>query len=99
MPKLRAVSAMQNREARAAGFSIHPNMAIPPASLISKYHSAVEAGDLLAIGVGDENLSIWRHSNGEAVGFGPIRIEARQIGSRTYALVQKPKEHRDRRDR
>lgn len=89
VPKLRAVSAMQNAAARTAGFSIHPNMAIPAGSIVAKYHAAVGAGEILANGVGEEDLSIWRHSNGEAVGFGPIRIEARQIGGCTYALVQK----------
>lgn len=89
VPKLRAVSAMQNDRARAAGFTIHPNIAVPAASIVAKYHSATEAGDLLAIGVGEEDLAIWRHSDGKAVGFGPIRIETHQVGGCTYALVQK----------
>lgn len=88
-PKLRAVEAMQNPAARSSGFIIHRNMTIPGASFIAKHFEQAGQEELAAeLLSGNEDLSIWRHSDGKAVGFGPIHIESRRIGGKMTAIVQ-----------
>jgi len=38
--------------------------------------------------IGFEKLETWRHSDGTAVGYGEIQVEARRVGPKAVAIVQ-----------
>lgn len=90
-PKLRAVVSTQNLAARDARFIIHRNMTIPAASLVAKhFEETEEPQNARLIARGKEDLSIWRHSDGDPVGCGTIHIEAKRTGTSLVALIQRP---------
>lgn len=96
-PKLRAVASTQNPAARSAGFIIHRNMAIPAASLIAKHFEQTgKTAQTNEFASGEEELSIWRHSDGKAIGFGPAHIECRWIGTNLTAILQQLLPRRNR---
>jgi hypothetical protein len=86
--RLRALGVTLNQPARGSRFRIDRNMAIPPASLITKAFDAMVDADSQVGLLGEESLALWRHSNGQAVGFVQIRIETLQIYDHVYALLQ-----------
>jgi hypothetical protein len=86
--KLRALTAGSNEAARKARFRIDPSMAVPAESVVARRFYGEEVPSLLDDGSVVEDLSIWRHSDGTAVGSGPVRIETRSIGNRIWALIQ-----------
>lgn len=82
--KLRVVSVIQNEAAKRHNFRVDRNMMVPSNSLIATHFGRPE----LPSCVGCEDFSIWRHSNGQAVGRGLIHIETRFQGNHVVALVQ-----------
>ena len=82
-PKLRAVVVGSNDAARRSGLKVHKNMAIPASSIIAKLYGS----DNQANASGEESLSIWRHSDGSAIGFHQVRIEAVRVKDRVLALI------------
>ena len=105
IPKLRAVNSSRNQAATSAKLTIHKNMSIPSGSAIFKHFQATgkaeSASEKCCV---DENLSIWRTSDGKVMGFGVVRVEAKRISETTVlALIQKgifskPKPTRTRSD-
>lgn len=88
--KLRAVESTQNPAARSLKFIIHRNIAIPAASIITKHFELTDDPEQSRlVASGDEELSIWRHTDGEAIGFGRVHIEAKRIGGTLTAIIQR----------
>lgn len=86
--KLRAVYVIANDRVKdAPDFTIHPNMQVPPTSVIAVAHKDTP----LIFGsqdfTGTENLSQWTHSDGSCLSNVPIRIHARCIKGSVYAVV------------
>jgi hypothetical protein len=85
-PKLRALVAVSNGAAKAVGLRIDRNMAVPSRSVIAVCFN--EDHDPSEDVVGIEKLETWRHTNGDPVGYGPVRVEARRVGERAVAILQ-----------
>ena len=86
-PKLRAIVAANNDAARKQGFCIHKNMRIPTPSVIFKHYEATQEHKLTIDAAGVENLSIWTHSDGIALGDRDVFVEARRYKDRVIALI------------
>jgi hypothetical protein len=87
--KLRVLAASSNAPARTARFRIDPYMSVPPESIVARCHAGGEPfAEMLTDGSAVEDLAIWRHSDGNPVGSGLVRIETRRVGPRTVVLVQ-----------
>jgi hypothetical protein len=84
VPKLRLLSVSQNNASKDH-FSFHKNMAVPATSLIQECFSG-NCEKTLEYSR-KESLQIWRHSDGECLGFQSIHIEVRKIGERVFALI------------
>jgi len=82
-PALRAIRITPNDVARREGFSIHPRMRVPTASIISHVFAGTAAP-----GVAEEDLSWWQSSDGTILPARRIRVEARVAWNGVEALVQ-----------
>ena len=82
--RLRGASSKPNQSAREAGFRIHPNMRIPPASIIT---NVFQTGDDQEEAVAVENLNWWRSSEGKALSHQAIRVEAMKVRDEVWAIV------------
>jgi hypothetical protein len=82
LPALRAVTVIENEEARRAGFRIHPNMRVPERSIV---HAVFEGQ--LHDGEADENLDWWESSDGSRLSSIPVRVHARRAWDRVEALI------------
>jgi hypothetical protein len=83
-PQLRVMSAIPNGAARAAKIKIPNNMRVPKASVIWKtFDSNVESVSRFA----DENLNLWRSSDGKELSHARVHVEARRIRDRVWAIV------------
>ena len=89
-PKLRAVSSTQNQAARDSGFAIHKNMSVPAGSLVATHFAETELLESSQSASGEEELSTWRPSTGEPVGYGKVHVEVKRIGGALLALIQRP---------
>lgn len=88
--KLRVLAAVSNDAARKARFRLDRNMAVPSGSIVSSSFAELQSGAPAAIDTSrEEDLAIWRHSNGTPVGFGIVHVEVRLGGSRVVALLQR----------
>ena len=85
--QLRVASATRNDAARQRGLRIDKNMQVPSDSLVYQHFHAVGLGTVVnqhAV----ERLSIWKHSDGTAVGDGTIQVQTRRVGDHVLALIQ-----------
>lgn len=82
VPVLRAVTVIENGEARRARFRIHPNMRVPDRSIV---HAVFD--DQLRNGGADENLDWWESSDGKQLSSTPIRVDARRTWNGVEALI------------
>lgn len=87
-PKLRVLRSAQNDAARAIGLMIHQNMQVPDVSVIAAHFQDTAGLEASDAATGVESLSVWVHSNGEALGESDIRIEVRRYAELVHALVQ-----------
>lgn len=85
--QLRVASATRNEAARQNGLRIDKNMQVPSDSLVYRHFHAEGLGMLVNQHT-VESLSIWRHSDGTAVGDGSIQVQTRRVGDRVLALIQ-----------
>jgi len=84
IPQLRVMSAISNTTARAMGIRIPNNMRVPKGSIISKaFTNEVEFKSVTA----DENLNLWRSSNGSGLNHARIHVEAMRVRDRVWAIV------------
>ena len=82
--QLRAVLVVPNQAAQDSKLLIHPNMRIPPSSIIHRLfldESALQTSGL-------ENLGEWEHSGGKRLAKRGVWIEARRVKERVIAIVQ-----------
>ncbi len=82
VPVLRAVTVIQNGQARRARFRIHPRMRVPESSILH----AVFDGQL-AITEADENLDSWGSSDGKNLPSMRIRVKARPTWQSVEGLI------------
>jgi hypothetical protein len=88
-PKLRVLMALSNEAARRTRLRIDRNMAVPRESIVHRTFGRTQSSDGISEDASTvEDLALWRHSDGAAVGSGQIRIQARSVGSRVVALIQ-----------
>jgi hypothetical protein len=88
--KLRVLVALSSDAARRTRFRMDKNMAVPCESAVYRAFAqihAVEGLDEVSSTV--EDLGIWRHSDGVAVGSGAVHVQVRPVGSRIVALIQR----------
>lgn len=86
VPKLRALKAISSRFTGESPLRIHRNMQVPSASFLYKIFFD-ESFSRTGSSSGTENLSIWRHSDGTAMSFIDVQIEAKRISGRLIALI------------
>ena len=79
--ELRAVQAIGNDAARAAGFRIHRNMRVPATSVIARVFAAGGVDEA------SENLSAWEVSDGSTLATCSIFVIARATSGGVDALV------------
>jgi hypothetical protein len=82
--QLRAVLVVPNQAAQDSKLLIHPNMRIPPSSIIHQLYlteSTAQSSDL-------ENLGNWEHSGGKYLAKRDVWIEAKRVKDRVIAIVQ-----------
>ncbi len=83
--KLRAVEVTGNTEVAKSALWIHRNMEVPQESIITEvFDNASSDISFLRI----ENLDWWKHSRGQLTTM-DIQVEARKIGKRVFALINK----------
>lgn len=83
--KLRVLSVSPNDLARGTALQMHRNMEVPRSSILHKFFSSSDPlNDEIE---GMENLNIWRHSNGEAIGNIFVKIHARKTPNSMTVLV------------
>jgi hypothetical protein len=89
-PELRVLVAISNDAARKSRFRVDRNMTVPADSLLHRAFTGTEerAGETGGFEA-TEDLALWRHSDGAAVGSGAVRVEAKHLGSRVVALLQR----------
>jgi len=85
VPKLRPVQVIGNRIASEAGLWIHPNMEVPPASIIAEAYDGVYGYEAV---YRRENLGWWTHSRGKLDDM-VIWVEALKSGDRVLALISR----------
>jgi hypothetical protein len=87
-PELRVLSVKSSGRARTSRFRVDPHMAVPPDSgLYGRYFDTIGEDSPQAW---TEDLSLWRHSDGTAVGNGLVHLElGPRHGNSLYALVQR----------
>lgn len=83
--KLRAVDIAVNTVARESGLWIYRNMEVPPESIITEVYDMVTSNESF---FKEEDLSLWKHSRGQLKEM-PIQVEARKIGQRVFALINR----------
>ena len=88
--KLRAVASTPNQAARDSGFIIHKNMSVPAGSLVATQFAETELLESSGSASGEEELSTWRPSTGEPVGYGKVHVEVKRIGGALLALIRRP---------
>src|SRR5665213_3277915 len=87
--RLRVTSVVSSKEARNRKFRIDQFMAVPESSSVHHAFSGSEfPGTRFDDGSTQEDLSIWRHSDGTEVGNGSVRVETRLYDRRVTALIQ-----------
>ncbi len=82
VPALRAVTVIENGEARRTSFRIHPRMRVPERSIL---HSVFEGGSKSA--ESDENLGWWESSDGTRLPSTPIHVKARRAWEGVEGLI------------
>lgn len=89
-PVLRVLVAISNDAARRTRFRVDRNMAVPVESVVHRVFAGVESG-MGASGEFEamEDLILWRHSDGEPVGSGKVRIHTKRLGQRVVALFER----------
>jgi len=85
---LRVLVAISNEAARKSRFRVDKNMAVPVESLVHRIFAGSESSTNGEF-EGAEDLALWRHSDGAAVGSGAVSIHARHVGARVVALLQR----------
>ncbi len=86
--KLRISRVTANERARACRLRFDRNMEVPEESIIARLCSESDesAGSRNAAGV--ESLTLWKHSDGNALGSANVVIEARRLRDCVFALVR-----------
>ena len=85
--KFRAAVAIQNASAQATEFDIHQNMTIPKESVLHKIYHQPDPLNKSQM-YGEENLNIWVHSDGRAIGSRNIRVEGKVFDDKVIAIIQ-----------
>jgi len=84
--KLRVLSVVGNKWATKSNLMIHRNMQVPTSSLIHKLYFQGDP-NMVSEGAGYENLAIWRHSDGTALGNIGMFIQAKKLQDSVVAIV------------
>jgi hypothetical protein len=87
-PKLRIAQVTANDHARTHGLRFDRNMEVPEESSIARLFTVCGATTGARDASGTENLSLWTHSDGTALGSTDVVIEARRINDSIFALVR-----------
>lgn len=87
-PKLRVFTANANDAARELRMRFDRNMEVPDQSVIFRSFASQTTGSTATDLEGIESLSIWKHSDGSVLGSMDVKIEARRLKDRVFALVR-----------
>lgn len=80
LPKLRVLKTIHGNAAP----KFHRNIAVPTQSRLA---AAFHDRSFMNANLGVESMSIWRHSDGRALGAQSVHIEAKKVSDKLWALV------------
>jgi hypothetical protein len=86
--RLRIARVTANDHARACGLRFDRNMEVPEESTIARLFPESDPTTGARDATGTENLSLWTHSDGTALGSTDVVVEARRINDLIFALVR-----------
>lgn len=82
--KLRALVVSGNEAAKHSGLRLNQNMEVPAESVISSFFWE---SDGTSYACSREDLSLWRHSDGNTVCDMTVCVEAKRYGEKVFALL------------
>ena len=85
--KLRVLVVAPNEAAKKNGIRVDRNMQVPAESVLSSLFFTTPIGRLSLDAKAQENLGIWRHSNGTSLANIDVNVEARRLGDRVMGLI------------
>jgi hypothetical protein len=85
--RIRIAQVSASDPARKLRLRIDRNLEVPAESILARLLSEPDDAPGTRNAAGVESLTLWRHSDGKALGSTNIRIEARRLNDSVFALV------------
>jgi hypothetical protein len=86
--KLRVVRVTANEQAKLVRLRFDRNMEVPEESIIARLFSDTAGSGGARDAAGVESLTLWKHSDGKALGTINVVVEARRLKDCVFALVR-----------
>ena len=86
--RLRVARVTQNEQAKLVRLRFDRNMEVPEESVITRLFTESDGTGRAKDAAGVESLTLWKHSDGKALGTMNVVIEARKLTDYVFALIR-----------